>query len=391
MKKIELITNDELEARFRECLEQHRMPDYFLYLGEAGVKNWHKLNNSHGFPISTRLKDLLTQSIPSLIDYFPKDLSLVSIGVGKGDKEKILLEAQLQRGSSRYFAVDISSRMIDEALKTVDNLKVDKTGLVAFLEDLPLVRQYWSPPALLCLLGNTFCHFDPDYILAIISGQLEYDDLLLLDCHLFPEQAEMEVSGQEQVDRVYRSEPAMRFSIDPLVQRGFDTDNCVFLLELRSIETDVGIVYRTNKQLQILKNAAVSCGRDKIKLNSGDVIQLGFTYKYTRPQVEGYLQRNGFEALQQFQSSDGENLLLLVRKRSGERADLRKDMRDDLRKNTKENMSDGLREGEREEIREEMKMDMNEGMEVDMKVDVNEDMKVDMDESMDESMDEGIS
>ena len=318
LKKIELITNDELEARFRECLEQHRMPDYFLYLGKAGVKNWLKLNNSHGFLISTRLKDLLIQSIPFLIDYFPRDLSLVSIGVGRGDKEKILLEAQLQRGLSRYYAVDISSQMIDEALKAVDNLKVDKTGLVAFLEDLPLMRQYWTPPALLCLLGNTFCNFDPDFILAIISGQIESDDLLLLDCHLFPEQEEMEGSGQEQVERVYRSEPDMRFSIDPLVQRGFDTDNCVFHLELRQIETDMGTVYRANKQLQVLKNTAISCKGDRIKLNSGDIIQLGFTYKYTRPQVEGYLQRNGFEVLRQFQSSTGENLLLLLRKRPDE-------------------------------------------------------------------------
>ena len=322
MKKIELITKDELEVRFRECMEQRRMPDYFQYLGEAGVKNWLKLNNSHGFPISTRLKELLVQSIPSLVDYFPKDLSLVSIGVGKGDKERILLEALVQRGSSKYYAVDISSRMIDEALKTVDNLKIDKTGVVAFLEDLPLVRQYWCPPALLCLLGNTFCNFDPDYILAIISGQIEYHDLLLLDCHLFPEETEMEESGQKQVERVYRSEPTMRFCIDPLVQRGFDTDNCVFLMELRSVETDVGVVYRTNRQLQVLKNAAVFCGRHKIMLNSGDIIQLGVTYKYTRRQVEDYLKRNGFEILQQFQSSDGENLLLLVRKRSDERVDL---------------------------------------------------------------------
>ncbi|MEW5802092.1 MAG: L-histidine N(alpha)-methyltransferase [bacterium] len=319
MKKIELITTDELEARFKECLEQRRMPDYFLYLGDAGVKSWLNLNSSQGFPVSTRLTDLLRQSIPSLIDFFPEGLSLVSIGVGGGDKDRMLLEALQQRGVSRYYAVDISSRMIDAALKTVADVKVEKTGLVAFLEDLPLVRQYWSPPALVCLLGNTFCNFDPDFVLAIISGQLESDDLLLLDCHLFPEQENFEGSGQEQVDRVYRSEPNMRFNINPLVQRGFDTDNCVFLLELRSVETDIGTVYRTNKQLQILKNAAISFGKDKITLTSGDTIQLGFTYKYSRSQVEGYMQRNGFEQLRQFQSIDGENLLLLARKRPGEK------------------------------------------------------------------------
>lgn len=315
MKKIELITRSELEIRFKECLEQRRMPDYFLYLGESGVRNWLNLDSFKGFPIARQLTDLLRQSLPSLVDYFPRDLSLVSIGVGRGEKEKLVLEALLRSGSSKYYAIDISSWMIDEALKTVADLKVDKVGLVALLEDLPLLRQYWNPPVLLCLLGNTFCNFDPDYILAIIWGQLEDSDLLLLDCHLLPEQEEGEVSGREQIERIYRTEPNMRFNINPLVQRGFDTDNCVFHLELRPVETDMGTVYRTNKQLQVLKNAAISCGKEKVTLSSGDVIQLGFTYKYTRQQVEDYLRRNGFEKLQSFASSDGENLLILAGKR----------------------------------------------------------------------------
>jgi len=316
LKKIELITSNELETRFKECLQQRRMPDYFLYIGEQrGNKSWHNVNSCKELPICAQLTDLLRQSLPSLVDSFPRNLSLVSIGVGRGEKERLLLEALLKRGLSRYYAVDISSRMIDEALRAVADLKVDKVGLVAFLEDLPLLRQYWSPPILLCLLGNTFCNFDPNYILALIWGQLEESDLLLLDCHLLSDQMEeSNDSGQEQIERIYRTEPTMRFSINPLVQRGFDTDNCVFHLEFRPVETDIGLVYKTNKQLQVLKNTTISCGQDAVSLSSGDVIQLGFTYKYTRQQAEEYLRRNGFEKLQTFLSSDGENLLLLVRK-----------------------------------------------------------------------------
>ncbi|MEW6381619.1 MAG: L-histidine N(alpha)-methyltransferase [bacterium] len=339
MKKIELITRSELESRFKECLEQRRMPDYFLYLGGSGVRSWLKLDSFKGFPIARQLTDLLRQSLPSLVSHFPRDLSLVSIGVGRGEKERLLLESLLTAGSSKYFAIDISSWMIDEALKTVADLKVDKVGLVAFLEDLPLMRQYWNPPVLLCLLGNTFCNFDPDYILAIIWGQLEDNDLVLLDCHLFPEQEEGEDSGREQIERVYRTEPNMRFNINPLVQRGFDSDNCVFHLELRPVETDVGIVYRTNKQLKILKNATILCGQDKVTLSSGDVIQLGFTYKYTRQQVEGYLQRNGFEKVQSFTSSDGENLLVLARKRQSEEDSLWEESDKDI---IPQDESDGL-------------------------------------------------
>ena len=66
-KKVEFITNDDLEAKFRECLKQHQMPDYFLYLGKAGVNNWLNLNGSKGFPIAGRLTDLLRESLSSLV------------------------------------------------------------------------------------------------------------------------------------------------------------------------------------------------------------------------------------------------------------------------------------------------------------------------------------
>jgi hypothetical protein len=44
LKKIELVTKDELEIRLGECLEQRQMPDYFLYLDDSGVRNWLALD-----------------------------------------------------------------------------------------------------------------------------------------------------------------------------------------------------------------------------------------------------------------------------------------------------------------------------------------------------------
>ena len=215
-----------------------------------------------------------------------------------------------------YYAVDISSEMVDEALNTVADIEVNKIGLVAPLEDLALLRQFWNPPVLLCLLGNNFCNYDPDYLLGVVHDELEGDDLFLFDCHLFPAQGGDEGEGREQVERVYRSQLNVRFNIDPLVQRGLDPDNCVLHLDLLPLETSLGTVYRTNKWLQILKDTTVSCGPNRVSLAGGDTIRLGFTYKYTRVQVEGYLRRHGFRELELFLSPDGDNLLALVQKRS---------------------------------------------------------------------------
>ena len=314
MKKIELITRDDLEARLQECLEQRQMPDYFLYLGDPGVRNWLTLSGSGEFPVASRLTDLLRQSLPSIARHLSGVFDLVSLGVGSGEKERMLLEALVQRGVPSYYPVDISSQMVDEALNTVADIDVDKTGLVAFMEDLALLRKFWSPPVLLCLLGNNFCNHDPDHILAAVHGQLESDDLFLFDCHLFPAQREGEDPAREQVERVYRSQPNVRFNIDPLMQRGLDPDNCVFHLDLLPTETSLDTVYRTNKWLQILKDTAISCGPNKVLLAAGDTIHMGFTYKYTCRQVQGYLKRHGFQEVELLLSPDGENLLTLVRK-----------------------------------------------------------------------------
>jgi len=295
------------------------MPDCFLYLDESGVRNWLTLSNSKEFPVASQLTDLLRQSLPSIVENLSGRFDMVSIGVGSGEKERMLLEALVQRGTPTYYAVDISSEMVDEALNTVADIDLEKTGVVAFLEDLAVLRQFWSPPVLLCLLGNNFCNYDPDIILDTLHARLQSEDLFLFDCHLFPAQQQGEDWGRKEVERMYRSQLNVRFNIGPLVRRGMNPDDCVFHLELLPVEASFGCVYRTNKWLDMLKDATILCGPNKVLLAAGDTISLGFTYKYTRPQIQDYLRRHGFQEVELFLSPDEDGLLLLVRKQPASR------------------------------------------------------------------------
>lgn len=319
MKKIELIRKDELEARLQACLEQRQMPDYFLYLGDSGVESWLTLSSSPGFPIASQLTELLRQSLPSIARHFSARFDVVSIGVGSGEKERILLEALESRCTPKYYAVDVSSQMVDEALNTVADMDIVKIGLVALFEDLARLRQFWEPPVLLCLLGNNFCNYDPDYVLKTVCRQLETDDLFLFDCNLFPAQPGGKELGREHVEQAYRSQLNVRFNIGPLVQRGLEPDSCVFHLDLLPTKTSIGTVYRTSKWLQISKDTVISCGPNKVWLATGDTIRLGFTYKYTCSQVRGYLRWHGFQEVELLLSPDGDNLLALVQKQPAAR------------------------------------------------------------------------
>lgn len=314
MKKIELVTKDELEIKFGECLEQRQMPDYFLYLDDSGVRNWLALDNSKEFTVASRLTDLLRQNLPAIAAHISGKFDMVSIGVGNGEKERVLLEVLGQRLIPTYYAVDISSEMVDQALNAVAHINVEKTGVVAFLEDLPRLRQFWNPPVLLCLLGNNFGNYDPDYLLGTVHAQLQDDDLFLFDCHLFPSKREDQERALEQMEQTYHSPLNVRLNLAPLIQRGVSPDDCAFHLHFLPVETSLGIIYQTKKWIEILKDTTVSCGPKEVPLRAGDTISMGFTTKYTPSQVQGYLRRHGFQEVALFLSPDEDNLLALVRK-----------------------------------------------------------------------------
>jgi len=312
VNKVELLTKEELESRLRVCLERREMPDCFLYLGDSGVRSWLSLSASAEFPIASDLTTLLVESLPALLPRLPARFSLVSVGVGDGAKERTLLEALSPRRVQRYCAVDVSSEMVDRALNAVAHIEVEKCGIVAFLEDLPSLRRFWSTPALLCLLGNNFCNYDPAFILEMLRGQLGADDLFLFDCHLLPPGADGRDGLSQRVEETYRSGLNALFNINPLVQRGLSPDDCVFHLDLVPVQGELGTVYRTSKCLEIANDARIALGSGELCLSAGDRIRLGFTYKYTRGQLHEYLVRHGFSERELFQSCGGDNVLVLV-------------------------------------------------------------------------------
>ena len=95
--------------------------------------------------------------------------------------------------SIRYYPIDISSQLVDIALEKVRDLPVEKKGIVGFIEDMPLLKKHWRLPVLFCILGNTFCNYEPEFILQLIYENLEQGDLFFFDANLLPAQG----SGEE--------------------------------------------------------------------------------------------------------------------------------------------------------------------------------------------------
>ncbi len=315
MEKTEMVKSDQLEEMLRRGLERREMPDCFLYVGNTGGDSWLDLSESPEFPVASCLTGLLIESLPRLVPHLPPEFDLMSVGVGSGEKERMLIEGTGSHMVRRYFPVDVSAPLVDAAMQQVENAGVETRGIVAFLEDLPELRRFWSSPLLLCLLGNNFCNYRPDHLLGMVYDQLEPGDLFLFDCHLIPAGDNGNiVNALQRILDAYRSETNVRFNTAPLTNRGFPPEACRFDLELIEEPSRVGEVLRTHKRLDILQNGSVSCGEGRVDLSAGETISMGFTYKYTASQVRDYLRQYGFEEIAAIPSADGENLLALVGK-----------------------------------------------------------------------------
>jgi len=292
------------------------MPDEFLYLGNTGSQNWLTLDESAAFTVASSLTGLLRQSIDSIAAHISGSFDVVSLGVGSGKKEQIIMETLISRGlSPKYYPVDISSELVDAALTMVADMDVEKVGIVGHLEQLALLRALWRPPVLLCLLGNNFCNYEPDALLFSVYEQLEANDLFLFDCHLFPTDRQQQKLAQESFDSAYHSPTNVAFNLSPLVQRGLDPENCEFQLNLTQVRNREENTFRTVKIIRILKDTAIQCKPGSIRLAAGEIIRMGFTYLYTEQQVRKHLKHNGFTKVEIFLNDKADNMLILAKKR----------------------------------------------------------------------------
>jgi uncharacterized SAM-dependent methyltransferase len=327
-EKIKIIREEDIEKKLHESLKKHELPDYLLYAGTYGAKNWLKLAGSEAFPVARQLKALLEKNIASIVRFIPTGMSLVSVGVGSGDKEKILLEEMVNKNlteetasgrvSIRYYPIDISSQLVDIALEKVRDLHVEKKGIVGCIEEAALLKEHWRLPVLFCLLGNTFCNYEPEFILKLVYENLEQGDLFLFDASLLPIQGSGEEarSARKSVLGTYASRENALFNMYPLLYYGMDPEDFDFELLLGLVDSRIGAVYRTRKSLNILKDSQINTKTETIYFKEGDVIRMGFTYKYTLEQITAFLNICGFDILNYFLSDDESGVIILAKKRT---------------------------------------------------------------------------
>jgi uncharacterized SAM-dependent methyltransferase len=315
MNKLELVNDEALERQLKRHLDRRELPDAFLYTGDGGAANWLTLEASDRFPIAATLTRLMEEQASSIARRVGARHSVVSIGAGDAQKEVLLLERLTDYALPVCYIIDVSSRMVDEAIRNLSGLGIETKGAVAFCEDIDTLAPNWDRPLLLGLLGNNFCNYDPSALLSLIHRNLVPADLFLFDCNLLPDQPEDIDRWVQEMEAVYNSPENVQFNMAPLVARGMDPDGCQFELKLITVNSPAGPIYRTRKRIHVTQPAVVQCGNQTVHIAAGEVIEMGFTYKYRLDQLRQCLDENGFEVAESWPDRSGSNVIILARTR----------------------------------------------------------------------------
>lgn len=306
LRKIRLMDSREMERRFVRHLDTQQTPDHYLYLGDCG-RSWLRFETANELAVSHKLTDLLRDHI-SLLAESIEEHHLLSVGIGNGVKEALILEHLTQSSPRQYVCVDINEIRLERAVRMTQKLNIETLCVVAMFHQLSQVRKFCNGPVVLAMLGDNFCNYDPTELLPSIDAALTRDDLFLFDCALFtPETPTMIDACNCRLKKIDH--------IAPLANRGIGRQNYEF--ELKLIKQHIGDmdIYRTDKQVTFRNECRIACDCGQIDFKPDDTIQMGFTFSYEAPQILELLDRSGFDILQTHFDREHENLLVLAKRK----------------------------------------------------------------------------
>ena len=244
-------------------------------------------------------------------------VNVVGLGCGSGTKEARLLQALTQQNkpATTFLPSDVSLPLlltsVEEARKAEPSI-VCKPLLcdLALAEDLPAVLDELLGPSSARILTffGLIPNFEPAVILPKLSALLREHDLLLFSANLAP--GPDYHAGVQAIfggyDNTHTRDWLMAF-LEDLGVRG-DDGLLTFAIE------ESGGLLRIVANFQFSRERVVTAHQEKFVFESGAVVRLFFSYRYTPPLMQELLRKFGIEARQRWIAESGEEGVFLCGK-----------------------------------------------------------------------------
>jgi uncharacterized SAM-dependent methyltransferase len=251
--------------------------------------------------------DLINENIGEVTKKVGKEnLNIIDLGCGDGKKAVIFIEHFKEKNKLRYCPIDISSYMVEKAIKKVKETDVGE--IVKFQWNISdfenignvsqLLRQGEFKKNLILLLGNTLGNFEINELLYEIRSSMKGGDFLLIGNGL-------DNRKSEEILKAYNNEYLDKMLVKTLTQIGIKMEDLKYGARFKNSRVEM---YYTLK-----KDHKISFLGKKVQFNTGDQVIVAVSYKYNKTDFISFLNLY-FDDVMVSPSKDGSYALALCKK-----------------------------------------------------------------------------
>lgn len=309
-----LDSNRKNNKDFQTSLYHRNIPTKFQYWGKEETQNWLDVCKNPEYinwPLEISLLDLNLPEIVKAVK--PKVNNLVSLGIGNGEKDKMILNAFLKNHPMRYFTIDVSSHMVKTGLKTLNSVPTEKTAYIGDFEHLeklaPKIKKQTTGNNLISILGNTLGNLDQITTLNLIRRSMGKNDFLLFAVQILEKGKVLDVG---EILSAYNTKVLQKLSFGALIGTGLKrTDGII------EIEFGKNKLYPQLNTIEyfftLKKDRTIKYLNREIDFKTGERILTYYSYKYDKKNITFLLNNNGFKIIKYFFSPGQKYLLALAK------------------------------------------------------------------------------
>jgi uncharacterized SAM-dependent methyltransferase len=227
--------------------------------------------------------DLINGNISEIISHVgTENLNIIDIGCGDGKKAVIFTEHFKGKIKIRYCPIDISSYMVEKAIKKIKEADVGEVvefqWNISDFENLEnvsiLLRRGDFKKNLFLLLGNTLGNFEINELLYEIRSSMKGGDYLLIGNGL-------DNLNEKELLKAYNNNFLDEMLVKTLTQIGLKRENLKYGARFRNS--------RVEMYYSIEKDCKISFLNKTVQFSKGDQIVVAVSYKYNKEDFISFL------------------------------------------------------------------------------------------------------
>ena len=320
-------TFDELINDFLDDLIKGNIDPVYKYLGKEATEKYVAKLKSLDY---TLFEDTLNLLREHMVDILPhllnniKPLRIVSLGIGNGEKDYLLIRNILNVTKQRleYLPIDISRDMLKIGINHIkttlgdDKNKLDIIPSEAnfmdidkfFNDSLITSRRKVEKQNLFLLLGNTLGNFEENQLLEKIANVMNTGDLLLVDNQLKKTNNPLTIEEKQTLIKMYSSAMDESNLIAMLNHANIRREHGIFERDI--IETgyinphlDNGNCFTVFIRFKIKQEVRNQVRGKNINFPVGRIVTLDYSKKYTKFALQNMIS-NLFEIKEDFSNKE---------------------------------------------------------------------------------------